>query len=173
MKFSIVTGLFSAFALMACSTSTPYLPIDGQYGYSEQKIEANRYRVTFNGNSATSRADVEIFLLYRAAELTLMEEMDYFQVVEQHTDTKRTFRSNDPYLYGYYPYGYHRRFPYYAYGYPWSYASPVREIKRYEAHAFIVLHRGTKPVDDPSVYDAEEVISNLGPDIRRSQEQRY
>ena len=168
VKIRVFSCLISAFAVMACTSSTPYAPIDGRYGYSEQKIETNRYRVVFNGNSSTSREDVELFLLYRAAEITIAEGMDYFQVIEHETDTSRSYRSTDPHIYGYYPYSV-RRFPYYAHGYPWSYASSLREVKRFEAHAFIVLQSGEKPTDDPSAYAAEEVITNLESDIRRSQ----
>ena len=41
------------------------------YGFSEQRIEDDRYRITFRGNSSTSRETVENSLLYRAAELTV------------------------------------------------------------------------------------------------------
>ena len=46
--------------LAACTTPTPYETVaENDYGYSEQKIEDNRYRVTFAGNSATKRETVE------------------------------------------------------------------------------------------------------------------
>ena len=50
-----------AIALVSCATATPYGPSDGRYGYSEQRIEDDRYRVTFSGNSSTSRETVERF----------------------------------------------------------------------------------------------------------------
>lgn len=56
----------------ACTTATPYQPATLNHpaagGYSDQQIEANRSRVTFAGNSMTSRQTVETFLLYRAAQ---------------------------------------------------------------------------------------------------------
>lgn len=156
-------------ALGACATATPYTPMDGRYGFSEQQIESDRFRVEFHGNSSTSRETVETYLLYRAAELTLEQGKDYFIVVEQDTDTERSYRASgyrDPYVYGLYPYGF-RRFPYYAYGYPWSYDTSVRERRRFEAHAFILLREGEKPDDDPRAYDAREVIANLDTAIVR------
>ena len=61
-------------SLVACATATPYQPIGAggaSGGFSEQRIEANRYRVTFAGNSLTSRERVENYLLFRAAELPI------------------------------------------------------------------------------------------------------
>lgn len=40
---------------------------------SETRLAADHFRVTFVGNSFTSRERVEASLLYRAAELTLQE----------------------------------------------------------------------------------------------------
>jgi len=62
-----------AAGLTACATPTPYQPnIRGQAasgGYSEVRIEPDRFRVNFAGNSLTSRETVEGYLLFRAAEL--------------------------------------------------------------------------------------------------------
>ena len=58
----------AALALSACATATPYGPagIDSRYGYSEQRVDADRFRVSFAGNSVTSREQVEMSLLLRA-----------------------------------------------------------------------------------------------------------
>ena len=64
-----LTGL-SALALAACATLAPYgaqMGPNGQ-GYSEQRIESNRYRVTYNGVGAAGR--VADWALVRAADLT-------------------------------------------------------------------------------------------------------
>ena len=155
-----------ALALAACVMSTPYAPIDGQYGYSEQRIEADRYRVVFNGDASTPRETVENYLLFRAAELTVQQSYDYFIVVEQETEATTTYQTTVPITYGHYPYGVHR-FPYYAYGYSWSYEASTRERRRYEAAAYIVMRAGEKPADDPMAYDAREVMRNLGSLIER------
>jgi len=158
-----------ALILGACATSTPYAPMDGRYGYAEQRIETNRYSVVFHGNSSTSRETVEAFLLYRAAELTLENGFDYFLVVERDTDVTRTYTSTGPdrSVYGYYRQGYHR-FPYYAYGYPWSYDSTVRERRRFEANAYILMRKGEKPKGDVRAFDARDVIENLRPRVQQS-----
>ena len=60
---AIVASLALAGLLSACATATPYQPnLPGQAvsgGYSEQRVEANRFRVNFSGNSLTSRETVE------------------------------------------------------------------------------------------------------------------
>lgn len=170
-KFSL--GATALLLLAACSTATPYGPASqgGGYGFSEQKIEDNRFRINFRGNSLTSRETVENSLLYRAAELTVQQGYDHFIVVENDTEARTTYSgSSYPAFYGRYGYGYpfhrpHYSFPYYAYGFGWGYPydSYVREITRYSAVAFVTMHSGAKPDDEPNAFDAREVMANLGP----------
>lgn len=165
--FSVI--VLAALVLSGCETTTVYGPMNGRYGYGEQRIETNRYRVTFRGNSSTPRETVEAFLLYRAAELTLENRYDYFIVVEQATDAESTWygSGSPPPVYGYYPYARYR-FPYYAYGYPWGYNATYRESRSYEAHAYIMMRRGNRPPGDTNAYDARQVLSNLEPVILNS-----
>ncbi len=54
-----------ALLLAGCVSPTPYAAkTDTEYGYSEQRLEENRYRITFAGNSETQRETVENYLLY-------------------------------------------------------------------------------------------------------------
>ncbi|MEM8935050.1 MAG: hypothetical protein AAGC77_01425 [Pseudomonadota bacterium] len=171
MKKAWMVGV-AALTVAACATSTPYGPAaeGGGYGFSEQRIEQNRYRIMFRGNSLTSRETVENSLLYRAAELTLESGFDYFVAIENDTEVRSTFRRTTyPAFYGRYGYGYpfyNRRygFPYYAYGFGWGYPydSYTQEITRYSAVAFITMHRGPKPEDNPQAFTANEVVNNLG-----------
>lgn len=164
----------AALLMAACVTSTPYAPAASErgFGFSEQQIEDGRYRITFRGNSSTSRETVENSLLFRAAELTVQGGYDYFVVVEKDTETRTSYTSTSPYpaFYGRYGYGYpfHRSryaFPYYAYGFGWGYPydSYSREITRYSAIAFVAMHHGEKPEDNSRAFSAREVIKNLGP----------
>lgn len=151
----------------ACAQQTAYGPANGRTGYAEQKIENNRYRVSFSGNSLTERETVETYLLYRAAELTVNSGYDYFIVVQQDTEKSTTYRST------FYDYPYPHHFWYSWYGYPYSHfgadiaIGDTRPVERYRAVAEIVMYSGEKPQDDPSAFDAREVMKHLGPTIRR------
>ena len=164
---NFIIAACAAAGLAACATSTPYQPAEkGGYGFSEQRIEEAKYRITFRGNSSTSRETVENGLLFRAAELTLETGYDHFIVLDSDTEeTKRYSTTTDPFF-GTYYYGYPRRyyaFPYYAYGFGWGhpYDSYTREITRYSAVAFVSMGKGPKPADNPQAFDAREVIANL------------
>ncbi|ODT64174.1 hypothetical protein [Phenylobacterium sp.] len=183
---AIVASLALAGLLSACATATPYQPnLPGQAvsgGYSEQRVEANRFRVNFSGNSLTSRETVEGYLLFRAAELTVQEGYDWFAVVDRNTEAdRRTYVERDPLYSPWYgpSYGYWR--PYWRYygGFGWRTWDPwwgdpfwadrmdVRTVTKFEASAEIVMNRGAKPADDPRAFDARAVIANLGPRVTR------
>ncbi|WP_421789717.1 CC0125/CC1285 family lipoprotein [Hyphobacterium sp.] len=169
--------LASAFVLGACATATPYQASGtgaGNYGYSEQAIERDRYRITFSGNSLTDRETVETYLLYRAAELTQQRGYQHFTVVQRATDEDtRTFGSyvGDPFyssFYVNYRY-YHPRWGWYGWRDPFWDDVRYRETTRYEASAEIVMgRRGSgNGADD---FTASEVLRNLGPNIVRPTE---
>ncbi|MGH6963038.1 MAG: CC0125/CC1285 family lipoprotein, partial [Phenylobacterium sp.] len=95
-SIGIAAALVLAAGLTACATPTPYQPkAPGQSssgGYSEMRIEPNRFRVSFAGNSVTPREKVEGYLLFRAAELTLQNGDDWFYIDNRTTDkTVRTY----------------------------------------------------------------------------------
>ncbi|HEY9217672.1 MAG TPA: hypothetical protein VIO94_06465 [Phenylobacterium sp.] len=173
--------------LTACATATPYQPnIPGQPvsgGFSEIRLEPDRFRVTFAGNSLTSRETVEGYLLFRAAELTLQQGADWFEIVDRQTDrTTRTYIDHDPFYHPWYGSGYYGWRPYWRYyggGFGWRSWDPywgdpfwgdrydVRTIDKFEASAEIMVHKGAKPEGDPRAFDAHAVVESLGPRIQR------
>ncbi|MDP3660908.1 hypothetical protein [Phenylobacterium sp.] len=183
----IAAALVLAAGLAACATPTPYQPNrPGQAasgGYSEVRIEPNRWRVNFAGNSLTSRETVEGYLLFRAAELTVQQGDDWFAIVQRDTETNRqTYVEPDPFYRPWYgpSFGYWRpSWRYYGAGYGWRSWNPyfgdpfwadrvdVRTVERFEASAEVVTHRGQKPVADANAFDARAVIDNLGPRVVR------
>lgn len=74
--------------LSACASQSAYMAADGSrdYGYSENQLTENRYRVHFKGNGRTGSDEVKDMALLRAAELTLLNDYDWFRVVNQETD---------------------------------------------------------------------------------------
>src|SRR3569832_1525449 len=103
MKFKYLACTAMVLALAACTTATPYQPAQGpsSAGYSDERLGENRYRVTFQGNSATRRESVEIFLLLHAAEVTRNAGFEWFGVVQRDSDAKTSYLCP---LVGVYPY---------------------------------------------------------------------
>jgi hypothetical protein len=85
-RLSLIVVAASAALLAACQTMAPYgaqMGPRGQ-GYSEQRIESNRYRVTYNGvGDPMVSAD---YALLRAADLAQQEGYDWFEVTARWTD---------------------------------------------------------------------------------------
>lgn len=162
-RFLIV---FAAAVLAACATPTPFEPASGSgYGFADQQIEANRFRISFRGNSLTTKEQVETALLLRAAQVTLENGFDHFLVVSDDTESERRTQVTDlgP-RFGPYPFYGFGAFPFYTWGYPWGPGFndvQVRETTKYTAIAYIVLGRGPKPADNLLAYDAREVQKNL------------
>ncbi len=169
--------------LAACETATPYQPLSEHNkvsgGFADQRLDAEHFRVSFSGNSMTSRERVETYLLYRAAELTVNEGYDWFEMVDRHTANRGyAYVEPDPFYGPGYPWGYWR--PYWRYHGYWGWRTwdpfwggpfwggyDVHTVDRYEAVAEIVMHHGPKPEGDPKALDAHQVLTNLGPQIQR------
>lgn len=152
--------------LAGCETPTPYqAAAPGAQtggGYSETRLEQDRWRVEFKGNTETPRETVETYLLYRAAELTAAQGYDWFEAVERKTDSK------DEVLFTGGPWGYGPSWRFYGgwgprrwgppYGDPFWDAQTIRE---FDATAEIVMGHGPKPPGDKHAYDAHDVLSSL------------
>ncbi len=199
MKIKRLAFATAALVLLgACATATPYQAAqDTNRGYTEQKIENNRWMVSFSGNTLTDRKTVETYLLYRAAELTSQEGYDNFRVVRRDTDESKRYYSAgyyDPFYSSFYYdfayYGAHGRY------YPTHYY-PSRFYRGRGYGSFRGGHAGHfgafddfgygfnvreitryeasaeiilgkgEKPDDPEYFDAEEVIVNLAGRIAR------
>lgn len=192
----IAAALAGATVLAGCADPTAYRPATGsgfyRTGFSDQRIEPNRFMVSFAGNSLTSRERVEKYLLFRAAELTVQNGFDHFIMVDRDTD-----RQSQTYVepgfggsafggYGYWGRGFGHWGPRWRYarrGLGWSGwggygADPffndwqVRQVDRFEATAEILTGRGPKPTDNVRAFDARAVVETLGPTIEYPGEKR-
>lgn len=175
-----------ALALVACAQATPYQPESASAavsgGYSDERIGEDTYRVSFHGNSLTSRETVEAYLLYRAAELTLAEGGTWFTILDRETEHRVTREvRRDPFYRPWYAPTYGAWLPYWQYrvrcgGWfywdPWH-ADPFwadrideRLVEEFEASAEIRIGRGPTPREDRSL-DARQVIEDIGPKVKR------
>jgi hypothetical protein len=149
--------------LTACATATPYQPQKDGYGYSERKVESNRYTVTFSGNAQTPRQTVEDYLLYRAAEVTLSSGYDYFILAEQDTEADTRHYTSFNTGFGFYRWG------------PSSFDSAIgvgttTTTTRYEGKADIVMFKGKKALENVKAFDARQVKENIEPRLSRPEQ---
>jgi hypothetical protein len=178
-------GAIALLALGGCATSTPYQPLAASSavsgGYADQRLSEGRFRVTFAGNTLTSRERVESYLLYRAAELTVEQGYDWFVVVDREMDheIEREIAS-DPHYAPWYGAAYGEWRPYWRYRGPsgswwdwdpyhgdpfWTRDVDIRTVERFEATAEIRLGRGDAPLAESGALVAREVMARLGPRI--------
>ncbi len=172
----VLLAMTAALALSACATATPYGPAGqgSRYGYSDVRVDQTHFRVNFAGNSMTTREQVEMGLLLRAAEVTLESGHDWFATVNRATERDVRYSATpDPFYNRYGPYWgpswrYYRRGFWSPWHDPFGPSLDIREIDRYEATAEIVVGNGPKPAGDPNAFDAREVVQNLGPRVPRA-----
>lgn len=168
----------AAALLTACATATPYQPLGypgERGGYTNQQIDGTHWRVSFIGNTLTSRQQVETYLMYRAAELTLQQGYQCFTVVNRdtHRDTRLRAMPYGPRGFGYGggfypgwspywnlhgPWGWHSYDPWY--GDPFWGRYDIDTIDRYEAMADIALSRAPCSTT-VGTFDARQVVQNL------------
>lgn len=192
---SVLAVVASGALLVAgCANPTTYRPATGQgfyrTGYSDVQIEPNRYRITFAGNTVTDRDIVERYLLFRAAELTLQNNYDYFVMADRGTDRQaRTYSTpgfGGGWGGGFGPgggfwgprWGFYGRFGYRAWdpfwGSPWGWGggADIRTVDRYEASAEIVMFRGEPSKGDVRAFNARNVVDTIGPSVVLPEERR-
>ncbi|MAD76401.1 MAG: hypothetical protein CML20_16705 [Rheinheimera sp.] len=81
--------LLTALLLTACSSQPDYRPANGNgFGYKEQQISANFYRVSYKARGDNSD-EAKAYAMRRATELTAAQGYDWFIVVDKETMTER------------------------------------------------------------------------------------
>ena len=85
-RLSLPLIFAAGLALSACASLAPYgaQMSPGGQGYAEQRIESNRFRVTYSGVGAPG--PVADMALLRAAELTTSQGYDWFEVTQRWID---------------------------------------------------------------------------------------
>lgn len=162
----VVTGL----ALAACALPpTPYQAVieSGRYGYSEEQIDAETWRVRFAGNRATDRGRVEDYVLYRSAEIASTAKADGFVVLKDEIEKDVAYYGVTHYPYGgfFFGHGHGRRHrSHIGIGVGTSNVTPRNS---YTGHLRIRLFRQQAPEGLGPAYDARAVLKVLGPKIDR------
>ena len=146
--------------LSACASLAPYGPQvgPGGQGYVEQRIESNRYRVTYYGVGAPG--PVADYALLRAAELTLAQGYDWFEVTQRwidgRPDSAGGVRPSVGVGYGSSRYGGYRSSGV-GVGLGLNISGPSATSTTLE----VVMGNGQTP-DRPNAYDASSVRESLG-----------
>lgn len=86
MRPTLIAVTAAALVLAGCASLAPYGPQmrPGGQGFVEQRIEADRFRVSYNGVGAPG--PVADLALRRAAELTLAQGGYWFEVTQRYID---------------------------------------------------------------------------------------
>ena len=151
----LIVPVACALALTACATPTHYGPAGSPraVGYAEQPIEPGRFRVTFRGGSGAGPQQVSDYALLRAAELTLANGADWFQVASRSTDVGPPAGPSFSIGIGGGSFGRHS-------GVGGGVETGGGGEATYIATLEIVIGRGPKP-DTPDSYDARAVAGSL------------
>ncbi len=154
----VIAGLALA-GLGGCETAATYGPQTSPRspGYTDKQLASNRYRVSFHGNSATSRETVEDYLLRRAAEVTLKAGYSWFIFDSRDTKAKTRYFTDFAGWPGWPGYGW--------YWHSWDYGGSAETvpITNYVAYAEIVLLKDDQAKNEARALKAQDVLDHLGP----------
>ena len=159
VRLSILAVAASALTLGACASLAPYGPQRGPggQGFVEQRIDRDRFRVTYNGVGAPG--PVADRALLRAAQITTDQGYDWFEVTQRYIDGRPDsaggVRPSVSVGYGSSNYGGWRASGT-GVGVGLNFSGPSPTSTSLE----IVMGRGQRP-DRPEVYDARGVQENL------------
>jgi hypothetical protein len=75
--------------LAACGSTPGYMAADGpdDLGHYSTRLDDDRYRIVYNGGRSTGLNTSRDYALLRAAELTLRDGYDWFEVIDRETVT--------------------------------------------------------------------------------------
>jgi hypothetical protein len=163
--------------LCGCATATapayrPQTSDDGA-GYADEQIGAARYRVSFSGDTQTTRTQVEDYLLRHAAEITVRAGYNYFVFDNRRIETDINFyRTTDSWN----PetglaFGLGRRYPGRSEHFAnrsvpafWSEKEAV-PITHYTARSEIVVLTPDQVATYPGALAAREILKSLAPGV--------
>ena len=155
-KFLLAAPL--ALVLAACVTPTVYGPAGkGGVGFVEQRITAERWRVSFRGGGGAPAGQVSDYALLRAAELTLANGYDWFRVENRYVEQTGYQGTSLGVGVGGASYGRHT-----GVGLGVSSGVPLNGGPQLTSTLDISMGKGPRP-NDANVYDARDVQQHVGP----------
>lgn len=88
---SRILAAVAVLGLAACASTPEYVPADDadDFGHYSTPLGDDRYRIVYNGGRSTGPNATRDYALMRAAELTLADGYDWFEVVDRETVTIR------------------------------------------------------------------------------------
>jgi hypothetical protein len=154
-----VVGL-ALLGLAGCQTPSVYAPQTSPQseGYADKQLASNRFRVSFHGNSATSRETVEDYLLRRAAEVTLQAGFTGFVFDHRDTRTRTRYYTDFTGWPGWPGYG-----GWYWHSWDFDATAETRPITSYTAYAEITTLKDTDARREPRALNAQDLLDHLGP----------
>jgi len=169
MSFTVRVAAIAAVAALA-GCATPYQQMGLLGGVSATQIDGSTIRITGRGNAVTDAAQINNYVLLRAAEETLARGYDLFQVVSDRDATRHevfnlTTTTSQP-VFGVTPGGMPvSGFARETENTPIAYTKPGEDI-------MVRMYHGAMPSPAPTdVYSAREVIAYLGPQVQRHGQQ--
>jgi hypothetical protein len=145
--------------LAACATPTHFQPAagPGAVGWSELRIEPDRYRIVFQGGPGAPAAQVQDYALLRAADLALAGGYDWFRVVGR--DIRQTGYGGSSLSLGVGGMSFGRHT---ATGVGVGTGIPLSGGPALRVEMEVLMGKGARP-PGPEVYDARGVHDSIGP----------
>ena len=174
MACTVATLVLSGCATASAPAPTyrPQVSNEGA-GYADEQISAIRYRVSFVGDTETTRAEVQDYLMRRAAEVTVRAGYNFFEFDNRSIETDTNlYRTTDTWdVMNGLAFGLGRRYPgrseHFAKGSVpafWSEKEAV-PIIHYTARSEIVLLKPDQVGTHPGALAAREILKSLAPDM--------
>lgn len=156
---NVLLAAAACLSLAACVTPTHFQPATsgGGVGFSELRIEPDRYRVIFQGGPGAPEAQVQDYALLRAADLALAQGYDWFRVVDRSIRQTGYGGASLGVGVGGASFGRHS-----ATGVGVSSGFPISGGPALQASLEVLMGKGPRPPGQ-DVYDARAVRVSLGP----------
>lgn len=164
MKTAII-AIAVGILVAGCATGpTSYGPAsNGGLGFGSQKIQNDRFQVSFTGKSAD---EARTYVLLRAAELTLANGYDHFKVIG--SDTQGDRRGGSPVSssigVGFGSGGHRRTRTNVGLGIGVADIGQAFASDRVTARMEIITRNGSV-ASDPSIYDAQSIVDSIRPSV--------